>query len=30
VTTMGWLSTVLTLGAVGLGIVAGGAAAAPI
>jgi hypothetical protein len=30
VTTMVWLSTVLTLGAVGLGIVAGGAAAAPI
>jgi hypothetical protein len=30
VTTMVWLSTVLTLGAVGLGIMAGGAAAAPI
>jgi hypothetical protein len=30
VTTMVWLSTVLTLGAVGLGILAGGAAAAPI
>jgi hypothetical protein len=30
VTTMVWLSTVLALGAVGLGIMAGGAAAAPI
>jgi hypothetical protein len=30
VTTMVWLSTVLTLGAVGLGILAGGVAAAPI
>jgi hypothetical protein len=29
-TTMVWLSTVLTLGAVGLGIMVGGTAAAPI
>ena len=30
VTTMAWLSTVMILGAVGLGVVAGGAAARPI